>query len=54
VLDRLGFCGGDLSGRFPRDAGKPGSQSAGQHHCAVETADNLLVPPCKKWKSPIK
>jgi hypothetical protein len=37
VLDRIGFCCGDLSGRFPRHAGKPGSQSAGRTIALRET-----------------
>ena len=36
MRDRPGFGRGDLSGRFPRHAGKPGSRSGSQHHCDLE------------------
>ena len=43
MRDRIGFCYGDLSGRFPRHAGKPGSQNAGWH-CQVNNF-SVLPPP---------
>jgi hypothetical protein len=54
VRRRIGSSGGDLSVRFPRRSGKPDSQSASQHHCAVETGDVFVVLPGEKWKPPIK